>query len=220
MKTTHELENFIRQQREDRSKEGPLSNLRVIDLGTVLAAPSAASLLGDYGAEVIKVENPNLPDATRGWGVIEENGIAPFWSVAGRNKFPVSINLKSDAGKKAFLKLIRKSDVLIENMRPGVLKKLGLSHELLLKENPGLVIGTVSGYGNTGPNSSLPGFGTLAEGYSGFTFLNAQPDGPPTNAPLALADLIAGVHLAYAVMIAVIIFRPQGLLGKAVTDKA
>lgn len=202
MRTIKELNAFIREQRKDASKNGPLAGLRVIDLGTVLAAPSAASFLGDYGADVIKIENPDIPDATRGWGIVKETGIAPFWSVVGRNKFPVTLNLKSDKGKEAFLKLIKKSDVLIENMRPGALKKLGLSHEVLLKQNPGLVMGTVSGYGGTGPYSSLPGFGTLAEGYSGFTYLNAQPDGPPTNAPLALADYIAGTHLAFAVMIA------------------
>lgn len=202
MRTKEELNDFIREQRKPELKQGPLSHLRVIDLGTVLAAPSAASLLGDYGAEVIKVENPNFPDATRGWGIIKEKKISPFWSVAGRNKFPVTINLKTDQGKEALLNLVEKSDVLIENMRPGALTKLGLSHDVLLKRNPGLVIGTVSGYGSTGPNSSLPGFGTLAEGYSGFTYLNAQPDGPPTNAPLALADFNAGVHLSFAVMIA------------------
>jgi len=202
MKTQKEFNAFIRQQRNDLLADQPLAGLRVVDMGTVVAAPVAATLLGDYGAEVIKVENPDIPDATRGWGIVKEVGIAPFWAVLGRNKFPITLNLKSDAGKEIFLKLIEKADVLIENMRPGVLDKLGLSQELLLDQNPGLVIGTVSGYGRTGPYRSLPGFGTLAEGYSGFTFLNAQPDGPPTNAPLALADYIAGIHLAFAVMIA------------------
>jgi formyl-CoA transferase len=202
MKTQKELNAFIRQQRKDIRENQPLAGLRVVDMGTVVAAPAAAALLGDYGAEVIKVENPNIPDATRGWGLVKEVGIAPFWAVVGRNKFPITLNLKSDEGQEIFIKLIEKADVLIENMRPGVLEKLGLPHEFLLDKNPGLVIGTVSGYGLTGPYNSLPGFGTLAEGYSGFTFLNAQPDGPPTNAPLALADYIAGVHLAFAVMIA------------------
>jgi len=122
--------------------------------------------------------------------------------VLGRNKFPITLNLKADAGRQVFLNLMKKTDVLIENMRPGALDKLGLSHDCLLETNPGLVIGNISGYGRTGPYSSLPGFGTLAEGYSGFTYLNAQPGGPPTNAPLALADYIAGIHLAFAVMIA------------------
>jgi len=202
MKTQKELNAFIRQQRKDPLANEPLAGIRVVDMGTVLAAPSAAALLSDYGAELIKVENPDMPDATRGWGIVKESGIAPFWAVLGRNKFPITLNLKSDEGKAVFLRLMQTTDVLIENMRPGALDKLGLSHEVLLENNPGLVIGTVSGYGRTGPYSSLPGFGTLAEGFSGFTFLNAQPGGPPTNAPLALADYIAGIHLAFAVMIA------------------
>ena len=202
MKPQKELNAFIRQQRKDPLANEPLAGIRVVDMGTVLAAPSAAALLSDYGAELIKVENPDMPDATRGWGIVKESGIAPFWAVLGRNKFPITLNLKSDEGKAVFLRLMQTTDVLIENMRPGALDKLGLSHEVLLENNPGLVIGTVSGYGRTGPYSSLPGFGTLAEGFSGFTFLNAQPGGPPTNAPLALADYIAGIHLAFAVMIA------------------
>ena len=171
MKTQKEINAFIRQQRKDLLENQPLAGLRVVDMGTVVAAPAAAALLGDYGAEVIKVENPNIPDATRGWGIVKEVGIAPFWAVVGRNKFPITLNLKSDEGQAVFLKLIGKADVLIENMRPGVLDKLELSHEFLLDKNPGLVIGTVSGYGQTGPYNSLPGFGTLAEGYSGFTYL-------------------------------------------------
>jgi crotonobetainyl-CoA:carnitine CoA-transferase CaiB-like acyl-CoA transferase len=202
MKTQQALNAFIRQQRKDSPAHGPLADIRVVDMGTVLAAPTAAALLGDFGAEIIKVENPDSPDATRGWGIVKATGIAPFWSVVGRNKFPITLNLKSDKGKAVFLRLIEKTDVLIENMRPGAMDQLGLSHEILLEINPGLVIGTISGYGRSGPYSSLPGFGTLAEGFSGFTFLNAQPGGPPTNAPLALADYVAGIHLAYAVMIA------------------
>ena len=202
MKTQKELNAFIREQRKDPLTNEPLAGIRVVDMGTVLAAPSAAALLSDYGAELVKVENPDMPDATRGWGIVKESGIAPFWAVLGRNKFPITLNLKADAGKQVFLKLMQTTDVLIENMRPGALDKLGLSHEVLLENNPGLVIGTISGYGRTGPYSSFPGFGTLAEGFSGFTFLNAQPGGPPTNAPLALADYIAGIHLAFAVMMA------------------
>ncbi len=202
MKPQNELNDFIRQQRKDPLTNEPLAGIRAVDMGTVLAAPSAAALLGDYGAELIKVENPDAPDATRGWGIVKDSGIAPFWAVLGRNKFPITLNLKAAAGKRVFLKLMQKTDVLIENMRPGALDKLGLSHAVLLEANPGLVIGSISGYGRSGPYSALPGFGTLAEGYSGFTYLNAQPGGPPTNAPLALADYIAGIHLAFGVMIA------------------
>jgi formyl-CoA transferase len=202
MKTQKELDRFIRSQRlEEKLTKLPLKEIRIIDLATVLAAPFAATLLGDFGADVIKIENPSVPEAIRGWGALED-GIQPFWAVFGRNKFPVTINLKSPEGKKIFLRLIERSDVLIENMRPGTMEKLGLDMEKLLELNPGLIIGRVSGYGQTGPYASKPGFGTLAEGLSGFTYLNSLPGGVPTNPPLALADFIAGQHLAFAIMIA------------------
>ena len=202
MTTQEELNHYICDQRSKENVAGlPLNDIRVIDMATVMAAPFGATLLGDFGAEVIKVEPPGIPDAIRTWGVLE-NEIHPFWSVFGRNKFPVTINLKSPHGKEILLRLIEKSDVLIENMRPGTLDRLGFDVEKILAVNPGLVIARVSGYGQTGPYASKPGFGTLAEGYSGFTYLNAQPGGVPTNAPLSLADCIGGVHLAFAVMIA------------------
>jgi crotonobetainyl-CoA:carnitine CoA-transferase CaiB-like acyl-CoA transferase len=200
MTNQQRLNAFIREQRKGETKQGfPLRDIRVLDMATVMAAPFAATLLGDLGAEVIKLENPDLPDAIRGWGVLD-CGVHPFWAVYGRNKFPITINLKSDGGKKIFTQLIEKSDVLVENMRPGAMEKLGLDPETLLKHNPGLVIGKVSGYGQNGPYASKPGFGTLAEGFSGFTYLNAQPGGVPTNPPLALGDFVAGLHLAFAIM--------------------
>jgi formyl-CoA transferase len=203
MRSAEELSAFISTQRHEDNFSGlPLKGLRVIDIATVLAAPFAATLLSDYGAEVIKVENPAVPDSIRGWGVVEEMGISPFWSVMGRNKLPVTVNLRLEEGRQIMLDLVRTADVLIENMRPGAMDRLGLGADTLFRENPGLIIGKLSGYGQTGPYSSRPGFGTLAEAFSGFTFLNAQPGGIPTNAPLALADFIAGVHLAFAVMIA------------------
>jgi len=203
MTSKKNLNRFIRQQLAPENAAGlPLAGTRIIDMATVMAAPYAATLLGDYGAEIIKIENPANPDAIRSWGIIEDKGIQPFWSVIGRNKLPVTLNLKAPAGKRIFAEMVGKADVLIENMRPGVLKKLGFGKDELLDINPGLIIGTVSGYGQTGPYAGRPGFGTLAEGFSGFTYLNAQPDGPPTNAPMALADFIAGIHLAVAVLIA------------------
>ena len=203
MNSDKNLDQFIQQQLALENTEGlPLGGTRIIDMATVMAAPFAATLLGDYGAEIIKIENPANPDAIRFWGVIENKRIHPFWSVFGRNKLPVTLNLKTPAGKSLFIEMVSRADVLIENMRPGVMKKLGFDTEKLLRINPGLIIGTVSGYGQTGPYAARPGFGTLAEGFSGFTYLNAQPGGPPTNAPMALADFIAGIHLAVAILIA------------------
>ena len=197
-----ELNNFIRHQRAHREeKELPLKDICVIDLGTVVAAPFAATFLGDFGAEVIKVENPNLPDAIRAWGVLE-GGFQPWWLVISRNKLTITLNLRTPEGAEIFAELIKKSDVLVENFRHGVLDRLGFPSERLLELNKGLVIGRISGYGQTGPYASRPGFGTLAEGFSGLTYLNAHPGSPPLSPPLTLADMVAGLHLAFAVMVA------------------
>jgi crotonobetainyl-CoA:carnitine CoA-transferase CaiB-like acyl-CoA transferase len=203
IRTKDELNEFIRSQRSEENYASlPLSGVRVIDMSTIVAAPSAAMLLGDVGAEVIKIENPSIPDGLRAWSVVEENGIQPYYAVIGRNKFPVTANLKSSDGKQIFFELIKHSDVFIENMRPGAMDKLGLGIDELMQVNPGLIIGKVSGYGQTGPYAMKPGFGTLAEAFSGFSFLNAHPGGPPTSPPMALADFITGLHLAFAVVVA------------------
>jgi len=202
MEKGERLSDFIRRQRAYRQgKELPLKEIRVIDLATVVAAPFAATLLGDFGAEVIKIENPTLPDATHAWGVLK-GGIQPWWSVVSRNKLPVTLNLRAPEGAKIFADLVVKSDVLIENMRPGALDRLGFTAERLFKLNKGLIIGRITGYGQTGPYAPRPGFGTLAEGFSGYTYLNAEQGGVPLNPPMPLADMIAGQHLAFGIMVA------------------
>ena len=202
MSSAKELSNFIRRQRAYREgSELPLKNIRVIDMGTVIAAPFTATLLGDFGAEVIKIENVNSPDAIRAWGVLE-GGLQAWWLVVSRNKLPITLNLRTLEGAEIFAGLVKQSDVLLENFRAGVLDRLGFPGQRLLELNQGLVIGRISGYGQTGPYASRPGFGTLAEGFSGLTFLNAQPDGPPLSPPLPLADMVAGLHLAIATMVA------------------
>lgn len=217
-RSKQDLTKFIEEQRRPCQYEGlPLEGKRVLDFSTVIAAPYTAALLGDAGAEVIKIENPDDPDALRTWGFIEASGIEPYYSVIGRNKFPVTINLKSADGKKLFRELVRKSDVLIENMRVGVMDRLGLGHDMLLQENPGLVIGKISGYGMTGPHATQPGFGTLAEAFSGFSYLNGYPGGSPTSPPMALADFTTGVHLAFAVSLALIAAK-RGERGGQVID--
>jgi crotonobetainyl-CoA:carnitine CoA-transferase CaiB-like acyl-CoA transferase len=197
-----DLTEFIRgRRREAAQSSAPLSGVRILDLGSVVAAPFAATVLGDYGAEVIKVEPPTVPDAIRYWAVIEDR-YQPFWLAASRNKLPITLNLKHSDGRKILAELVARSDVLLENMRPGTLDRLGFSASALWEINRGLIIGRISGYGQTGPAAAKPGFGTLAEAMSGFTHMNAHPGGPPTNPPLALADMIAGVHLALGVTMA------------------
>jgi len=195
------LSDFIRQQITYRQRSKlPLKDMRVIDLSTIVAASFAATLLADFGAEVIKIENPALPDGLRAWGVLD-GGIKPWWSVVSRNKLPVTLNLKAPEGAKIFAELIVKSDVLTENMRPGTLDRLGFTAERLFELNKGLIIGRISGYGQTGPYASRPGFGTLAEGFSGYTYLNAERGRVPLSPPLPLADMIAGLHLVFGIMV-------------------
>ncbi|MGC8809292.1 MAG: CaiB/BaiF CoA transferase family protein [bacterium] len=199
---SQDLNQFIREQRQNiQDADLPLKDIRVIDLGSVVAAPFAATLLGDFGAEIIKIEPPGAPDAIRYWDVVEGK-FEPFWLVASRNKLPITLNLKHPQGQKIFSQLVEKADVLYENMRPGTLDRLGFTAEKLWQINKGLIIGRISGYGQTGPYAPKPGFGTLAEAMSGFTYQNAHPGGPPTNPPLPLADMLAGTHLALGTLIA------------------
>jgi len=201
MPSTSNLNEFIRKQRIYRDNSNlPLKDIRIIDMGTVVAAPFAATLLGDFGAEIIKIENPGVPDAIRAWGMVEN--IQAWWLVISRNKLPVTLNLRTPEGAEVFSKLVKEADVLIENFRPGVLDRLGFPSQKLFELNKGLIIGRISGYGQTGPYSQRPGFGTLAEGFSGYTYLNAEPDGPPISPPFPLADMNAGLHMAFSIMIA------------------
>lgn len=218
MQNQERLNHFIAEQRRPECFDGlALEGKRVLDLSTVIAAPFAAALLGDAGAEVIKIENPKVPDALRSWGTIEETGIEPFHAFIGRNKLPVTLNLKSEEGKEVFLDLVKNSDILIENMRVGAMERLGIGHGRLLEVNPGLLIGKVSGYGMTGPQAEQPGFGTLAEAYSGFSYLNGSLGAGPNSPPNALADMTTGVHLAFAISMA-LHRQERGVKGGQVID--
>ncbi|MCX5909579.1 MAG: CoA transferase [Deltaproteobacteria bacterium] len=199
---SEKLRALIQEKRAKVQNSGlALKDIRVIDLGAVVAAPYAATMLGDFGAEVIKVEPREVPDAIRFWSVVEGK-YQPYWLVNSRNKLPITLNLKHPQGQKILRQLVEKSDVLLENMRPGTLDRLGFSARELWKINKGLIIGRISGFGQTGPYSAKPGFGTLAESMSGFSYLNTHPGQPPTNPPLPLADMVTGLHLALGVMIA------------------
>jgi len=165
-------------------------------------APGAARHLGDFGAEVIKVESPG-GDGTRSYGWPHpDDGVALFWKQISRNKRAVVLDLKTDAGLDAMRGLVERSDVLVENLRPGTLERLGLAPDDLLARNPGLVILRVSGFGQDGPYASRPGFATLAEAMGGFAALNGEPDGAPLLPPVALTDEITALVGAFAVMVA------------------
>ncbi|MFD0142225.1 MULTISPECIES: CaiB/BaiF CoA transferase family protein [unclassified Streptomyces] len=179
----------------------PLEGLRVLDLATLFAGPLAAMMLGDFGADVIKVEHPRKPDPSRGHGPAKD-GVGLWWKVLGRNKRTITLDLSSPGGRDTLLRLAADADVIVENFRPGTLERWGLGWEKLSAANPGLVLARVTGFGQFGPYSHRPGFGTLAEAMSGFAAITGEPDGPPTLPPFGLADSIAALATAYAVMTA------------------
>ncbi|MFJ4199151.1 CaiB/BaiF CoA transferase family protein [Streptomyces sviceus] len=181
--------------------ETPLQGLRVLDAATLFAGPLAATLLGDFGAEVVKIEHPTKPDPSRGHGP-SKGGIGLWWKVLGRNKRTITLDLSKPGGRTTFLKLAASADVVIENFRPGTLEKWDLSWPELSAVNPRLVLTRVTGFGQFGPYAHRPGFGTLAEAMSGFAAITGEPDAPPVLPPFGLADSIAGLATAYAVMTA------------------
>ncbi|MFI7870821.1 MULTISPECIES: CaiB/BaiF CoA transferase family protein [Streptomyces] len=179
----------------------PLAGLRVLDLATLFAGPLAATMLGDFGAEVIKVEHPTRPDPSRGHGP-SKDGIGLWWKLLGRNKHTITLDLSKPAGRATLLRLAATADVVVENFRPGTLERWDLGWDELSAVNPRLVLTRVTGFGQFGPYARRPGFGTLAEAMSGFAAMTGEPDAPPTLPPFGLADSIAALATAYAVMTA------------------
>ena len=178
-----------------------LGGIRVVEAATLFAAPFAGMLLGDFGAEVIKLEHPRRPDPARGHGPSKDGEGLWFKSLA-RNKRLVTLDLSKSDGAELFLRLAEGADVVLENFRPGTLERWGLGWAELSAVNPRLVLARVSGFGQTGPSAQRPGFGTLAEAMSGFAALNGEPDGAPLLPPLALADGVAGLATAFTVLAA------------------
>ncbi|WP_416530874.1 CaiB/BaiF CoA transferase family protein [Streptomyces coelicoflavus] len=179
----------------------PLTGLRVLDLATLFAGPLAATMLGDFGAEVIKVEHPTRPDPSRGHGP-SKDGVGLWWKLLGRNKHTITLDLSKPAGRATLLRLAATADVVVENFRPGTLERWDLGWDELSAVNPRLVLTRVTGFGQFGPYARRPGFGTLAEAMSGFAAMTGEPDAPPVLPPFGLADSIAALATAYAVMTA------------------
>lgn len=178
-----------------------LGGLRVLDIATLGAGPWVATFLGEFGAEVIKVEQPDGGDGMRRFGP-QVQGIGLMWRSMSRNKKCVTLNLRVPEGQALLKRLVAEAGVVVENFRPGTLDRWGLGYRALSEMNRGLVMLHMTGFGQTGPYSSRPGFGTLAEAMSGFAHVTGEPDGPPTLPPLALADGIAAAFGTYAVMVA------------------
>lgn len=185
---------------EARASRGPLAGVRVLELGQLLAGPWAGTLLGYFGADVVKVEPPG-GDPIRTWRVVED-GTSLWWRSLARNKRSVEIDLRTDPGRALVRRLARASDVLIENFRPGTMEKWGLGPEVLRAESPRLVYVRISGFGQDGPDAQRPGYASVAEAVAGLRSVTGFPDRPPARANLSLGDTLAGIHAALGAVMA------------------
>ena len=192
-----------------------LQGIRVIELGQLIAGPFAGKTLADFGADVIKIEPPGSGDPLRGWRMLHQ-GTSVWWEAQSRNKKSVCLDLRKEEGRAVLKKLAESADVLIENFRPGTMEKWGLGWDDLHKLNPKLVMLRVSGYGQTGPKSQLPGFAAIGEAAAGLRYLNAEPGRVPVRAGLSIGDTIAAMHGAFGVMLALYERDARGGVGQMI----
>lgn len=197
-----------------KDKSGLLSGLRIVELGHAVAVPFGTSILSDFGAEIIKVEDPKQGDMCRDFGP-KKNGVGLWWKVTGRNKKCVTLNLKDPRGVELCKRLIATADAVVENYRPGVLKRLGLGNDVMRAIKPNLVITSVSGYGQTGPFSERPGFGKVGEAMGGVMNLTGETSGPPLAPGFSFADCCSGLFSALSTMMA--LYQRDALKGVAAT---
>src|SRR2546430_7777959 len=182
-------------------KSGPLAGIKILEVGQAIAGPFAASFLAWFGAEVIKVEPPGTGDPLRNWRVVHQ-GTSLWWYSMARNKKCITLDLRAKEGQRIARELAKRVDVVLENFRPGTLEKWGLGYEALKKENPGLILARISGYGQTGPNAQKPGFAAVAEAFGGLRYVTGEPERPPVRPNLSLGDSVAGLHAALGIMMA------------------
>ena len=199
------------EQRRQSKGPGPLAGVRVVELGMLLAGPFAGRLLGDMGAEIIKVEPPGQPDPLREWGKARYQGRSLWWPVQSRNKKCVTLNLRAEEGQKLLLRLVEYCDVLVENFRPGTLEKWGIGPEQLWEANSKLVIARVSDYGQSGPYAPRAGFASVAEAMGGMRYINGFPGEPPPRIHLSLGDSLAGMFAVQGILAA--LYRRDALGG-------
>ncbi|GGF34453.1 CoA transferase [Williamsia phyllosphaerae] len=174
----------------------------MLELGSLIAGPFGARLLGDMGADVIKIEAPGRPDPLRTWGQAERDGHRFLWTVYARNKRAVTLDLRDPRGRELFLELVDTADIIVENFRPGTLERLDLGYETLRERNRGIILVRVSGYGQTGPDAGKAGYASVAEAVSGLRYLNGYPDQPPPRLALSLGDTLAGMFAAQGALAA------------------
>ncbi|WP_116367320.1 CaiB/BaiF CoA transferase family protein [Parahaliea mediterranea] len=193
----------------------PLDGIRVIELGQLLAGPFTSTILGYFGAEVIKIEPPGKGDPIRGWRIVE-NGTSHWYRSLGRNKKSVTLDLKSEKGRALARKLMHSADVVVENFRPGVVEEWGMGPEDIKQVNPGVVYARISGYGQTGPYAAKPGYASVTEGVSGFRYVNGFPGEPPVRPNLSTGDTIAAIHAALGICLALLQRQRQSGEGQVV----
>lgn len=181
---------------------GALEGVRVIEVGTLISGPFCGRLLGDMGADVIKIEPPGSPDPIRTWGQAEVEGHHFFWTVHARNKRCITLNLRESRGRDLFCALVDHADIVVENFRPGTLEKWDLGYDVLRQRNPGIILVRVSGYGQTGPDAGKAGYASVAEAVSGLRHMNGFPGGPPPRLALSLGDTLAGMFAAQGALAA------------------
>ncbi|MCR5877781.1 CaiB/BaiF CoA-transferase family protein [Phenylobacterium sp. J367] len=186
----------------ETSANGPLADLVVVEMGTLIAGPFCGQILGDFGAEVIKIEDPRTGDPMRQWGRSLPKGLSPWWPVIGRNKKSVGVDLRTPEGQQIARDLIGKADVVIENFRPGAMEKWGLSYESLAAENPRLIMARVSGFGQTGPYAQRAGYGLIGEAMGGLRHVTGEPDRPPARAGISIGDSLAAMHAVMGITMA------------------
>jgi len=183
---------------------GPLAGYRVLELGQLIAGPFCGQMLGDMGAEVIKVEAPGVGDAMRQWGQVRPKGESLWWSVVARNKKSVTLDLRTEDGRATVRQLVRSCDVVVENFRPGRMDAWGLSYDDLAAVNPGVVMVRVSGFGQTGPYAHRAGFGAVGEAMGGLRYIVGEPSEPPVRTGIAIGDALAGMMGAYGALAALL----------------
>ena len=181
---------------------GPLSDLVVIERGSLIAGPFCGQILGDFGAEVIKVEDPKVGDPMRQWGRSLPQGLSPWWPVIGRNKKSVGLDLRTPQGQTIARSLIAGADIVIENFRPGAMETWGLGYDVLSKDNPGLIMARISGFGQTGPYSQRAGYGLIGEAMGGLRHVTGEPDRPPARAGISIGDSLAAMHAVMGITMA------------------
>ncbi|MFN3460766.1 MAG: CaiB/BaiF CoA transferase family protein [Oceanibaculum sp.] len=184
-------------------KSGPLADLRVVELGQLIAGPFCGQLLADFGADVVKIEQPGVGDPMREWGREKAHGKTLWWPLIARNKKSVTCNLRVPEGQAIVRELIARADILIENFRPGTMERWGLGYEELSAINPRLIMVRVSGYGQTGPYSQRAGYGAIGEAMGGLRYVIGDPSTPPSRAGIAIGDTLAAMHAAFGAVMAV-----------------